>query len=210
MTDTSPLVQDSDNPMTGHVYDGIQEYDNPLPGWWTMLFWGTIFFSVLYYFVSLVRTDWIDTNELYEQAKTRELQKQFATLGELQPDHATLLSFIEDPEKQKWLAVGEAIFQTNCVSCHGRDGAGVSGPNMTDDSFLLVKKLEDVAATITNGSVAAGMPAWNNRLQLNEIVLVSSYVASLRGQNLAGMAAQGEVIPPWDTPPAAAPESGDQ
>ena len=33
-----------------HSYDGIQEYDNPMPRWWVYSFWGTIIFSVLYMF----------------------------------------------------------------------------------------------------------------------------------------------------------------
>ena len=37
-------------PKTDHNYDGIEEYDNPLPGWWKWLFWLTIFFSVPYFF----------------------------------------------------------------------------------------------------------------------------------------------------------------
>lgn len=193
----------NDTAMTGHVYDGIQEYDNPLPGWWTALFWATIVFSAAYYFVSLVRNEWIDTRAAYEREVQRNLERQFAMLGELTPDHPTLLGFVSDPEKQKWLAVGNAIFQTNCVSCHGPNGAGVSGPNLTDESYLLVKSLEDIPKTVTNGSVAKGMPAWGTRLAPNEIVLVSAYVASLRGQNLASARpTEGVAIPAWATPPS--------
>jgi cytochrome c oxidase cbb3-type subunit 3 len=200
------MSESNETAMTGHVYDGIQEYDNPLPGWWTALFWATIFFSVAYYFVSLVRSEWVDTRAAYEREITRNLERQFATLGDLAPDHATLLSFLEDPEQQNWLKFGNAIFQTNCVSCHGRDGSGITAPNMTDESYLLVKSLEDVPKTVTNGSVAKGMPAWGGRLNQNEVVLVSAYVASLRGQNLASSRpTEGVTIPPWSTPPVAAP-----
>ncbi|MEM1449580.1 MAG: cbb3-type cytochrome c oxidase N-terminal domain-containing protein [Planctomycetota bacterium] len=199
MTDaTTDAIPDSGGvPTTGHVYDGIQEYDNPLPGWWTLLFYLTAIYAGGYLFVSWVRPEWTDSNLRYEAAMTKQLQKQFAELGELQPDSATIMTFLDDPELEKWLRLGGAIFQTNCVSCHGRDGAGVSGPNLTDDSYKLVKTIEDIASTITKGSVSAGMPAWNNRLLTNEIVLVSAYVASLRGQNLPGREAEGDVIPAW-------------
>jgi len=32
-----------------HSYDGIQEFDNPMPRWWVYLFWATIIFSILYF-----------------------------------------------------------------------------------------------------------------------------------------------------------------
>ena len=35
-----------------HSYDGIQEYDNPMPRWWVLSFWGTIIFAVLYILLS--------------------------------------------------------------------------------------------------------------------------------------------------------------
>ena len=32
----------------GHSFDGIEEYDNPLPKWWFMLFIGTLVFGAVY------------------------------------------------------------------------------------------------------------------------------------------------------------------
>ncbi|QDV10037.1 Cbb3-type cytochrome c oxidase subunit CcoP2 [Planctomycetes bacterium Poly30] len=191
------LDPDGNAPVTGHVYDGIQEYDNPLPGWWTTLFYLSILFSGGYLFINLARPEWVNTRLEYENDKAADTLRQFAAIGNLTPDYATLDGFLNDPEKAKWLTVGEGIFNTNCVSCHGKGGTGVSGPNLTDDSYLLIKKLDDIPTLLVKGSVAAGMPAWGNRLSTNEIVLVASYVASLRGQNLPGKETQGEVIPAW-------------
>lgn len=183
--------------VTDHVYDGIREYDNPLPGWWTALFYATIVFSGCYLFINLAQPGWVETELRYEAAKAAETNRLFAQIGELQPDAPTVMSFVEDPEQRKWLTVGETIFRTNCVSCHGKSGEGLSGPNLTDEAFKLIKTVADIPSTITKGSVAAGMPAWGNRLSLNEIVLVSSYVASLRGQNVAGREPEGDPIAPW-------------
>ena len=32
-----------------HAYDGIEEYDNPMPRWWVLIFWATIVYSVVYF-----------------------------------------------------------------------------------------------------------------------------------------------------------------
>ena len=37
-----------DNETTGHVYDGIEEYNNPLPRWWLNMFYITLVFGVGY------------------------------------------------------------------------------------------------------------------------------------------------------------------
>ncbi len=200
--DTSAADPNEPVETTGHVYDGIQEYDNPLPGWWTTMFYLSILYAGAYLFIGMARPEWVNTRLEYEIDVAKDQARQFAEIGKLEADHATLLSFLEDPERAKFLSVGGSLFQTNCVSCHGRDGSGVSGPNLTDESFLLVKDLASITDVVTKGSVAAGMPAWGNRLSLNEIVLVSAYVASLRGQDLPGKEAQGEAIPAWDAAPA--------
>jgi cytochrome c oxidase cbb3-type subunit 3 len=32
----------------GHAFDGIEEYDNPLPSWWLQMFVATIIFGLVY------------------------------------------------------------------------------------------------------------------------------------------------------------------
>lgn len=182
-----------------HEYDGIQEYDNPLPGWWSMLFVGSIAFAILYQTLMWMHPETLSIQAQYEASVTRMLQQQFASLGELEPDEATILSFVNDPEERKWLDVGRAIFQTNCVSCHSRDGGGsTSAPNLTDDHYINVKQVADIAEVVRVGAKQGAMPAWGNRLLENEIVLVAAYVASLRGSNVSGgKLAEGDILPPW-------------
>ena len=74
------------------------------------------------------------------------------------------------------------------------------GPNLTDDHYKNVKKIEDIAKVIQNGAANGAMPAWRNRLShINKIVLVAAYVAKMRGKNLSGPRPdpEGELIPPW-------------
>ena len=42
------MADRNDDKLLDHSYDGIQEYDNPMPRWWVITFWATIIFSVLY------------------------------------------------------------------------------------------------------------------------------------------------------------------
>lgn len=192
------MPEPTEENLTGHVYDGIQEYDNPTPGWWTWLFVGSIVFGLMYMIVFEGVKSRFGYAESYEHAKTAVLMKQFAQLGELQQDEATLARFVNDPEQSQWLAAGQSIYRANCASCHG-SGEGISGPNLTDDHYLHLKDAEGILRVINRGANNGAMPAWESKLMSNEVVLVSAYVASLRGQNLNGKAPEGEVIPPFFT-----------
>ena len=193
-----PQPADAESDLfTSHEYDGIKEYDNPPPGWWSWMFGLIIVFSLLYGFVMLTMTEQLGIHTAYQNAVTASLASQFAELGELQGDAATLVGFIEDDTKKKWLGVGATIYTAQCAACHGGAAQGATGPNLTDDAYLHVEQVEDIYDVLVKGRANGAMPAWRNRLQENEIVLVSAYVASLRGTNLPGKAAEGEVPPPW-------------
>ena len=97
----------------------------------------------------------------------------------------------------EWMLYANSVFLTNCQSCHGPDGGGVVGPNLTDDYYKNVKKITDIAEVIKNGAAGGSMPAWRTRLHPNEVILMAAYVAGLRGKNLKGRAPEGEKIPPW-------------
>lgn len=195
MSDSLSIINEPNDPLTSHNYDGIQEYDNPTPGWWNWLFIGTIVFAPLYMFWFHSPVIDRDLGAQYEAAYAENLKLQFGEIGDLEPTRANIVKYMDDDE---WLAVGAATFATHCKSCHGADGTGISAPNMTDDYYLHVKNIEDIAKVIRDGAKNGAMPAWGNRLHPNEIVLAASYIASMRGQNLESpRPTEGNIIPPW-------------
>lgn len=196
--------------LLNHDYDGIQEFDNPTPGWWNWLFGLTAVFSAGYMiFFHMGQLGWT-IQEAHQAALTADAVRQYGKIGELQWDEPTVLKFMQDPN---WVAVGEGIFKQNCVQCHGLNGEGNIGPNMTDDNYKNVKTLGDIPNVIANGANNGAMPSWRNRLgHKNDVVMAACYIASLRGKNLPGpRGPEGDKIPPWPVPPAAsAPAAADK
>lgn len=204
---SDPFKEQEDEVPAGHSYDGIQEYDNPTPFWWNMIFAGSILFAPLY--IVWYHSPYAPRSqaERYNASLAANLKLQFGELGTLVADEPTILKYMNERE---WLTVGESTFLANCASCHGRKGEGISGPNLTDDSYLHVKRIADIGDVIKNGAKAGAMPAWGNRLHPNEIVLAAAYVAKLRGKNLPSKrSAEGKLIAPWPDAPASEP-SGDK
>lgn len=177
-----------------HEYDGIQEFDNPTPGWWHLIFIGTVFFSCFYYFFWHYSPLAPTIHDSWRAAQVAEFKRVFGALGDLKPDEATLLRMMKD---EKMMAVAQGIFVGNCAQCHGREGGGINGVNLTDNHYKNVKQLADVYTVVTKGANVGAMPAWENRLSQNERIIVSAYAATLRGRSAPGRPPEGEVIPPW-------------
>ncbi len=188
--------------LLDHDCDGIREYDNPMPFWWSAIFWASIILSVPYFAFyhaggvgsSVVDEYSTEVGEFYEM--------QAAKLGNLKPDEATIMALSTD--KQKLLA-GQNMFRANCATCHAPDGGGKTGPNLTDDYYINVKRPEDLFRVVRDGVEAKGMPKWGKRFSEAQLVLLSSYVASLRGTSPASpLKAQGDQVAAWTVAPAAA------
>lgn len=191
------------DPLTGHVYDGIQEFDNPMPGWWKMLFWASIVFCIPYLMYFHLGVESRTMAGRYEIEVARNMEVRFGEIGELPADEETLLTYMGKPD---WVAYGKSVFAGNCSSCHAADGGGLNGPNLCDEAYKNVKEVADIIKIVQAGAGNGAMPAWQGRLVNNDIVLVSAYVASLRGSNPANPKPPlGNPIPEW--PPIPAEES---
>ena len=199
-----PAVPEQDH-LLDHAYDGIQEYDNPLPRWWLAIFWVTIVFAPLYILFFHFGPGMLDI-ERYDQAMMLATEQQMAAIlamGEI--DEAMLVSLMDD---ESMMNGGKKVFTGKCATCHGVFGEGGIGPNLTDTYWLHGAQLMDVYRTVREGVPAKGMLAWERQLRPAELLAVSSYVGSLLGSEPPGpKPPQGEQVarvPPEVAVPAAA------
>lgn len=184
--------------LTDHDYDGIREYDNPMPGWWVAIFWITIVFAAGYFVWYHAPVEGRSIKDSYEEARVADLKKQFKDIGELKPLDTPGEVLAGWAQNEKFTAIGRAIFKSNCASCHGDNAQGLVGPNLTDGKYKNIRVITDIPRVITNGVNAmppkGGMPGMSN----NEVGVVAAYVISLRGQNVPGPLYPGKVeIPPF-------------
>jgi cytochrome c oxidase cbb3-type subunit 3 len=160
--------------LLDHAYDGIQEFDNPLPRWWVWIFWATIVFSVLYtidlggFMRGPGRVS--DYNRTMAEAERRFPKPSGPA------DPAALAALAKDG---KALALGKTVYATNCAVCHRADGGGNIGPNLTDDFWLHGGSIVEINKTINEGVLAKGMPNWGKMLSVEQVNAVTAYVASL-------------------------------
>ena len=184
-----------------HDYDGIKEYDNPLPGWWSWIFVATIVFSLGYYLYYQVGPG-PSVIALYE-AEMREYAQQQAKAAPA-PGEAggageeRLRALMKDA---KAMTAGKEMFAVRCMPCHGPQGQGIIGPNLTDDYWLHGSTLADIRRTIHDGVPDKGMIPWKDQLKPEEIDAMAAYVATLHGTNPPnpkppqGVNSKGEAAP---------------
>ncbi|MEM0983478.1 MAG: cbb3-type cytochrome c oxidase N-terminal domain-containing protein [Planctomycetota bacterium] len=188
--------------LTDHNYDGIQEYDNPTPGWWYMIFFACVVFSLGYVFIYHMSTMIKPLADRHHMAEAIALQEQFAELSQLEAGDEKIVRIMNE---EVWLDQGKAVFIKNCALCHTAEGNGSVGPNLTDEIYKNVTSLAEITELVITGTPDQAMPAHRTILNENEIALVTAYVASLRGQNLptneivTEALRVGEEIPPWPT-----------
>jgi cytochrome c oxidase cbb3-type subunit 3 len=158
-------------------HDGIEELDNQLPNWWLGTLYGTIAFAVIYGIYYTLGGGPSQTEELaHEQARWESVYARPESVKVLTKPE--LVAIFKDPARQ---AQGQAVFRAKCAACHGSQGQGGIGPNLTDRFWLHGGKPLSILKTITSGVPEKGMPPWGSILSQDEIHDAAAYIRSLAG-----------------------------
>jgi len=179
---------DTTDQTMGHSFDGIEEYDNPLPRWWFLLFVGTLVFGALYLVFYPGLGNWKGFMPGYEGGWTqvkqwqREVDRADAEYGPLFAKFAAM-PVAEVAKEEQALKMGSRLFASNCSVCHGSDAKGAYGfPNLTDHNWRWGGEAETIKASILGGRHGI-MPAWGAVIGEEGVKNVAAYV---RGE-LAGL-----------------------
>ncbi|MFV1490924.1 cytochrome-c oxidase, cbb3-type subunit III [Phaeobacter sp. JH18-32] len=191
---------EDDPNTTGHSWDGIEEFDNPMPRWWLWTFYATIIWGIGY---TIAYPAWPGIQSATAGVlgwNSRALvAEEIAAVNEANApinsrlEEIELASISTDPELNGYaVSAGSAVFKTWCAQCHGAGAAGAKGyPNLLDDDWLWGGSIEDIHATIAHGirneesdeARYSEMPAFgrDELLEKEEIDQVVNFVMSLSG-----------------------------
>lgn len=178
---------------TGHNYDGIRELDNFVPGWFSGAFVACIIFAFVYmWYYHIAEIAPLSAGEYQQEVEAADIahQQYLKTAGSGVDENSLTLS-----NETADLDEGKKIYAANCAACHLADGGGLTGPNLTDNTWVLGCKDNQIYKTIKYGGRSGkGMQAWSSIFSDKQIVQIASYVKSLQGTKPATpKAAEGEV-----------------
>lgn len=185
---------------TNHKWDGIEEYDNPLPRWWFLLFVGTLIFGAAYLVIYPGLGNWKGIMPGYEDGWTQVKQYE-REMAEADRDYGpifakyTNMSIEEIAKHPEAINVGKRMFNNYCAICHGSDAKGSAGfPNLADNNWRWGGDPATIETTILHGRQAIMAP-WGEVLA-NKAAYGDNGVADVAGyvrQDLAGL--KGNIAP---------------
>jgi cytochrome c oxidase cbb3-type subunit 3 len=209
---TSSQIQPGDPETTGHEWDGIKEFNNPLPRWWLWTFYATTFWGILY---TIAYPAWPLISEatpgILGFSTRQDVARDIADWEEgniALAENLTTIDLTKLPGTQDLynyaVQAGASVFRNNCSQCHGSGAAGAKGyPNLLDDEWLWGGTIDEIAYTVRHGirndldpdARYSQMPAFGDLLPAAEIDAVVHHVLSLSGQpHDAARAAAGETV----------------
>src|SRR4026209_2918849 len=166
-----------------HDYDGIREYDSPMPGGWWYSCGGGIACSALY----LLNVPGIGIGAGRLAAYRRDMAIADSVLASQDPlrgvTESSLLALAADPTQH---TLGQTTFGSMCSACRRADAGGNIGPNLTDDWWIHGGTPLEILKTVNEGVLAKGMPAWGKMLKPDQLLAVVGYATTPRGRNPQG------------------------
>lgn len=173
-----PISEEKDM-MLDHDFDGIKELDNPTPVWFNALFYGTIFFGVVY----LINYHVFKWSPLQDEEYAIEMKNAEADKAAFLAKAGNLIdeNNVKEDNNPSIIAAGKAVYMQNCVACHLADGGGSVGPNLTDEYWIHGGTIKDIFKTIKYGVPEKGMIAWDKTLTAKQTADLSNFILSLKG-----------------------------
>jgi len=159
--------------LRDHVYDGIEEFDQKLPNWWLLTFYGAILFSVIFWFAKETDFHALSDTQKVDKVMAQIEAARLEAMGELDDDILWQMS-----QTPSIVAKGEAIFKTNCVACHGADLTGGIGVNLVDNEWLHGGNPMSIINTITHGVPEKGMQSWGPVLGPQGVSQAAAFILS--------------------------------
>lgn len=179
LTGAVPVDEERDV-LLDHNYDGIRELDNKLPPWWVALFYITIIWSVIYMGYYHLGPGPSSYDEYIAEVRQAEEDVAAYLAGQASQVDETNVQYLTDASA---LANGLTIYMNNCAVCHGQQGEGGVGPNLTDHYFVHGGTIQDIFKVIKYGVPEKGMISWQAQIRPQDMQDVASYILSLVGTN---------------------------
>ncbi|GAA6177104.1 cytochrome-c oxidase, cbb3-type subunit III [Sulfitobacter pacificus] len=211
-TDKKPIDELTGTETTGHVWDGIEELNNPLPRWWLWCLYLTIIWGIGY---AIAYPAWpmltkatpglLGYSTRGEVARDIDTFREASAARDAQLASADLSTLADNVELNRYaVSSGAAVFRNNCSQCHGSGAAGAKGyPNLLDDDWLWGGDHASIAYTVRHGirneadedARYSEMPAFGELLEKEDIPALVEYVRQLAGEEYdAALAGPGEAL----------------
>ncbi|WP_166416814.1 cytochrome-c oxidase, cbb3-type subunit III [Cochlodiniinecator piscidefendens] len=192
-------VEQQDPETTGHSWDGIEEFNNPLPRWWLYTLYACIVWGIGY-MIAYPAWPLINgaTPGLLGYSTRAEVQTEIeafdARNAEIEATLvATPLDAVPEDENLNRFAInaGGSVFRTWCAQCHGSGAAGATGyPNLLDNDWLWGGSIDEIYATVNHGirneedldARFSQMPAFGDFLEDTEVDQIVNHVMAISGQ----------------------------
>ena len=168
---------------TGHTWDEtLEEMNNPLPRWWIYLFYLTIVFAVVYlvlypgFGANKGTFGWTQVSQYEAEVAKANAAVEPLFAKYLKQDIAEVAA---DPQAR---AMGERMYLTYCVQCHGSDARGSKGfPNLSDNDRLHGGDGPTLVKTISEGRIGMMPPMGAAVGTASDVENLANYVLSMSG-----------------------------